>query len=865
MDGLRVRPWWWLVAGGVAAVGAWVLTRAEGSVPWLIVGFVTTFASPALPFVARWWQEQETRRAARLAVAESSVLLRDAGGPSSLLAPDRQIVPFRGRTVELDTLVAWCRSGGSPLRLITGPGGVGKSRLAAELKDLMTRQDWECVTVGEEQEATILARVRDSTDKPILLIVDYADTRHELDDLVRQVATDPTDVRVLLVARSAGEWWQRLTVGGPKVREMIQGAYDGTDLPVRIDTDVSDQQIVSDAAAAFAQQLGIPAPLVRLGGLERGRGRVLDLHAASLVAVLRAQSTQHRDAANLPLDVDMSDVLTDLLRHEQRHWIGTAEHVGLLNGPDGLTVEVLRRVVAAVYLAPPADEVEARQLLARVDPGAATLKVLGWLRGLYPARDAEHWVGTLQPDRMAELHLVRELSTSPTLATALLEDLDGRNARHAVAVLARSVADHFSDQDVRAQALRLLDRTIGALPDDLELLRSVSAVIPYPSEVLTQSDLSVLNRILDLTNPADTAARSWVLHDIGMRLYRLGRLAQAIKPLSEAVDARRALSDTDPARHEAQLAASLRYLGVVLSELGRAHDALPPTLEAVEIEQRLARTDRRNHLPHLARTLCDLGTRYHEAGLPQQAIVPLRESVRINEHLARSEPEQTNPHVARSLMNLAIAQNMLGHPADALPAIERAVEIRRVLARENPDADIGFLARALTELSSCLVNNHQPQLGIEPAQESVDIRRRLAETNPERHTADLARSLRQTATAHRDAGNAAEADQCYREAIAIERDLVTTRPDHSTFTALAESLAGLAAMQLTLGQTSAALPLAHEAARLIHWRTNDTRPAGLLPAARSLATVLQTVADILDANGHTDEAQAHRKEAAALL
>jgi hypothetical protein len=26
MDGLRLRPWWWLVAGGVAVVGAGVLT-----------------------------------------------------------------------------------------------------------------------------------------------------------------------------------------------------------------------------------------------------------------------------------------------------------------------------------------------------------------------------------------------------------------------------------------------------------------------------------------------------------------------------------------------------------------------------------------------------------------------------------------------------------------------------------------------------------------------------------------------------------------------------------------------------------------------------------------------------------------------
>jgi tetratricopeptide (TPR) repeat protein len=863
MDGVRIRPGWWLIAGSVAAVAAGIFTFVDDSAPWLVLlAFATACVSPAAPFVSRWWEARQARSVARQAVIESSALLRQEGGPSSLLAPDRQVVPFRGRADELDALVRWCEGEGSPLRLVTGPGGVGKSRLAAELKELMTTGGWECVAVGEEQEPSILARVRSATDDPILLILDYADTRHELDDLVRQVAADPAGVRVLLIARSAGEWWQRLKAGGPQVREMIQGAYDGTDLPVRVDTAVTDEQIVADAVAAFARQLDLPVPDFRLRGRTPAPGRILDLHAASLVAVLDAQRGH---TGNEPLAVDVSDVLADLLEHEQRHWIGTADLAGLLHGPDGLTVELLRQIVAALYLAPPADEHETRRLLARVDSGAATPKVLHWLRDLYPPRNTEHWIGTLQPDRMAELHLVNELSASPGLAAALLDDLDGRNARHAVAVLARSVADHFSDQLIRARALRLLDRTVSALPDDLELLRSVSAVIPYPSEVLTQSDLSLLNRILGLIDPEDAAGRAWVLHDIGTRLYHLGRRTQAIEPLTEAIHERRALADADPTRHGSELAASLRYLGVVLSDLGRAHDALPPTQEAVEIEERLVGADRDTYLPYLARILCDLGTRYHEAGLPDEAIAPLQESVRINEQLAKVDPERTNPHLARSLMNLAIALNLIGRPSPALPAIRKAVEIRRVLARDNPDGDLVFLARALTELSSCLVLNARPQDGAAAGQQSVEIRRQLAETNPERHTAGLALSLRQTATALRFAGSQDEAALYYREAITIERGLVATHPGHGMATALAESLTGYAAMLISLQHLSVALPLAHEGERLIAWRKNETSPAALLPAARSLSNVLTNIADVLDANEQTSEAQAHRRDAAALL
>ncbi|MFI2364036.1 tetratricopeptide repeat protein [Promicromonospora sp. NPDC019610] len=228
-----------------------------------------------------------------------------------------------------------------------------------------------------------------------------------------------------------------------------------------------------------------------------------------------------------------------------------------------------------------------------------------------------------------------------------------------------------------------------------------------------------------------------------------------------------------------------------------------------------------------------------------------------------SELERTNPQLARSLMNLAIAQNMLGRAAEALPNIERAVEIRRILARDNPDGNLVFLARSLTELSSCLVNDTRPDEAIGPGQESVDIRRRLAETNPERHIGDLARSLHQTATAHHDAGNSSQALACYEEAISTRRDLVTRHPSNDAQTALAESLACLAALQLTVQHPAAALPLAQEAARLIEWRT-DAQPENLRPVAKQLTTVLISVANVLDANEHTHEAQALRREIAAL-
>src|SRR2546429_263239 len=62
---------------------------------------------------------------------------------------------------------------------------------------------------GCEHEA--VAAVRD-LGQPCVLVVDYAETRGELVGLLNDVAAGDggPDLRVLLLARSAGEWWQQL-------------------------------------------------------------------------------------------------------------------------------------------------------------------------------------------------------------------------------------------------------------------------------------------------------------------------------------------------------------------------------------------------------------------------------------------------------------------------------------------------------------------------------------------------------------------------------------------------------------------------------------------------------------------------------
>ena len=141
-----------------------------------------------------------------------------------------------------------------------GQAGVGKTRLAlqAAAEWQVGGRQWLMVAAG--READTMAAARGVTTGPVLLVVDYAETRAGLGDLLRAVLDDPGRVRVLLLARSLGEWWDRLAEeSSPAVARLL-----GEAAPVRLDAPVtgelSDAQLAAAAVPFFARELGIAVP-----------------------------------------------------------------------------------------------------------------------------------------------------------------------------------------------------------------------------------------------------------------------------------------------------------------------------------------------------------------------------------------------------------------------------------------------------------------------------------------------------------------------------------------------------------------------------------------------------------------------------
>jgi len=136
--------------------------------------------------------------------------------PSRLLSARYRLVPFAGRHRELDDLAAWRDdSVRLAVRLVHGPGGQGKTRLAARFAALSAAAGWT-VWTGRQDTALIPGSPPPelAAGQGVLVVVDYAE-RWPLADLFglladRRLSAD-APVRVVLLARPAGAWWASLS------------------------------------------------------------------------------------------------------------------------------------------------------------------------------------------------------------------------------------------------------------------------------------------------------------------------------------------------------------------------------------------------------------------------------------------------------------------------------------------------------------------------------------------------------------------------------------------------------------------------------------------------------------------------------
>ncbi len=823
--------------------------------------------------VARRDRRADARRLRAEILGEVVSELPEHPGVFAYLLATSAIAPFRGRHADLKRLREWLDDpASSPVAIVTGQAGVGKSRLAAQFASQLP-PDWVAgwLHLGRGGEAVTAAQAcGDAT----LILVDDADERSDVTDLLTSLAaSEPGDipVRVVLITRTAGLLARLERALPDRPRLVLAGTPDIPVGPFGGSEDYA--RWFTEAVTAYARAARTPPPDLPPGAsgwVYNPSEPILTLQAQALLTVLESQRKRPMSRTTQP--PPFSQVAEALFRHEEHRWHAAAQapetRLPDFSGTDQAAA------IAALLIASPADLSSATSALRRLpvlaDASAERVtKIARWAASLYPAEPT--WPFRIKPDMLAAWLLVSQLTSNPDLA-ALHVDLTPEQAALLLMLLA-AAADHlpharriFTDIITTDAAHRIgagiraaQTATTGRHSLDIELASLITASAWTTAEIeAIQAELAhglprtaaaiAAAAVTNARIKEDPATLAWALSYLAVSLRDLGRHHDALTAQEEALSLYRPLAADNPARLP-DLARSLTSLGISLRDLGRHHDALTAHEEALSLYRPLA-ADNPARLPDLAHSLTSLGISLSDLGRHHDALTADKEALSLYRPLAADNPARL-PYLASSLNNLGISLRDLGRHHDALTAHEEALSLYRLLAADNP-ARLPDLARSLTSLGISLSDLGRHHDALTAHEEALSLRRLLAADNPAR-LPDLARSLTSLGISLRDLGRHHDALTAHEEALSLYRPLAADNPARLPDTA--HSLNNLGISLSDLGRHHDALTAQEEALSLYRLLAADN-PARLPDLAHSLNNL---GASLRDLGRHHDALTAHEE------
>ncbi|WP_336047738.1 hypothetical protein [Streptomyces sp. CA2R101] len=876
---------------GMSGAGVWCGTLLVGLVAWDTPGFGQRRLS-AVPLSAlaeqpgfRHLVERHADRPLRLEPVELQDLLspcfpaQGPASPAALLRAEHEVVPFSGREGTLHRLTDWCHLPG-PLSawLVTGPGGQGKSRLARRLNELMSEEGWVTGQVAELANVAPHLPTLSRCTAPVLLVLDYAETRpHLVQEIIDHLAAHPPGhpVRVLLLARAAGEWFTALRSASPAMPGTLRPSPLA--LPPLTDTSAAQDLAWQEALDAFRKRLsglggitgtgaGTEQPPVERAAPQPGAGgQALSLHMAALASLLP------HGPEEFPEQV--------LLTHERRYWDRIAERRNLGLG------HIRPTAMIAAQLCGPLSRAAALDMLGRVPglrgDGAEQQRraVAEWIRDLYPptASGDAYW-GTLEPDPLAEHYLIDALDREPETAAEVLVAAADEQRRHGVTLMARAAA-RPGGQAVAGHLHRLITehpRALGGIAVEVAprvesatvLVRALEALIkasPHSPEHLAElydrfpADTHVLAEVAaELTASVVSAHRAngdeeelaMCLSDYSIRLGLLGRRAESLTATDEALEILRRLAGERPEEIQPRLAHVLANHSNSLSRVGRRKESLHAAAEAVALLYHLAQSRQRFVWP-LASALVNQASALNELGQSEAALRTSSGAVDLFRRLAAANPDEVEFGIglALALDNQSRGLGALGRRKESLAAISEATEVCRKFAEEYPDAFLPKLAAFLSNQSTRLSELGYLREALAAITESVHIRRRLAEDLPDAFEPDLAASLANQATVLTRNGKGEDALAVSCEAVDIYRKLADQAPE-SFLDEFALALTAKSTVLDSLHRPAAALAANTEAVQMYE-RLAAAHTDVFLP---SLAGCLNNQSNRLHSLGQTEQA-----------
>ncbi|MDH2391925.1 tetratricopeptide repeat protein, partial [Streptomyces sp. HNM0663] len=610
--------------------------------------------------------------------------------PSRLLKAAHQVVPFTGRRADLEVLASWRDDPAERLavRLVHGPGGQGKTRLAARFAELSHKAGWTVwqAVVNETGADPLTTSQPPETARGVVLVVDYAERwpAPDLHRLLREPLWHQTGVpvRVLLLARPAGIWWESLETW---IGDQLDIDTTLHQLPSLADEPQARAELFQQARDRFADRLGMaPDRAARIGppldlGTDTDYAQVLTIHIAALAAV---DAQLHHESA----PTDPARASAYLIKRERAHWSALHQRA---SQPLSTTPEAMGRTVLTATLTRPLARPHGQAAMSRIglaDSTAAANTLLDDHRYCYPASstDPARTVTVLEPlypDRLGEDFLGLTTPASPDdpdtphpVSEAVTDDW----AHQAVHRLL-TAADAGAPAPWTRDALTVLIETARRWPHiatgqlfpllkshpelalhaggtalaalvgldtlDLAVLEAIEPHLPEGRHTDLDVGIAAITYRLArhrLTSTQDPARRARIHGTLAVRQSYAGLRNEALTAGQDALRAWRDLTRTDPA-HQPDLAASLSNLGIQLSEVGRRDEALTATQEAVDVYRRLAAGNPAAYEPDLAGSLSNLGNRLSAVGRRDEALTAAQEAVDVYRRLAAGNPAAYEP------------------------------------------------------------------------------------------------------------------------------------------------------------------------------------------------------------------------------
>ena len=705
------------------------------------------------------------------------------------------------------------RSGDIAVAVVTGAGGSGKTRLAAQLCHDLSLIGWYAgflplTTDVTDEELSALTEV--TTE--LLVVVDYAEEarRGLVARVVRKLRARHSPTRIVLTARGADTWWEEFCE---------EAEQDGTPLSNTLSLSIRGKQQVERDPWFFGRMYrrAVQRFSYDLNGVVPTDVEVPEgLGDTALDVVLRAWLAVCGDNDGAQEALPSREELYDkVLSIEFARW-RKEQNLG------GISTSHVRRAAATLsLLAPSRDEDAVDDVLSRLPEWSrehllrsrfAELLVQSLLRddgaesvNLRPDPVAEHLILTVigkkpelldrvLPQDPAKVPGLDDPDADDSIVTRALEW--GQQARNACVTLTRAAsrdsegARRLASRALRArpflwwEALHVALTQGGPLAPALQALIESGAdlpldeiddAIPVGHPALAGAALAATRRLATSAKRSPEQQAHWA-NNLSIRLSDVGERKAALVAAREAVELYRALAEASPQAYTPDLAMSLNNLANVLSEVGERNEALEAAREAVELYRGLAEASPQAYTPRLAASFNNLANILSEVGDREDALVAAREAVRLRRALAEASPQAYTPDLATSLNNLANVLSAVGERNEALVAAREAVELYRGLAEASPQAFRPNLARTLGTLANHLSAVGEQDRALVAAREAVELYRGLAEASPQAYTPDLAASLNNLANLLSAVGKVNDALVAAREAVALYRGLAEASP-----------------------------------------------------------------------------------------